>query len=113
MQRIEAIIRPERLQFVRNALEKVGYPGIMVTQIEGHGIQKGVTQQWRGEKYKLDLLPKTKIEITVEKENVDKVVNAIIQSAKTGSFGDGKIFIYDTDGVIRIRTGEEGTTAIT
>lgn len=113
IQRIEAIIRPERLQFVRNALEKVGYPGIMVTQIEGHGIQKGVTQQWRGEKYKLDLLPKTKIEITVEKENVDKVVNAIIQSAKTGSFGDGKIFIYDTDGVIRIRTGEEGTTAIT
>ena len=67
----------------------------MVSQIDGHGIQKGVTQQWRGEKYKLDLLPKTKIEIIAEKSDINKIVNAIIQSAKTGSFGDGKIFIYD------------------
>lgn len=112
VQKIEAVIRPERLQFVRNALEKVGYPGIMVSQIDGHGIQKGVTQQWRGEKYKLELLPKTKIEIIAEKSDINKIVHAIIQSAKTGSFGDGKIFIYDTKSIIRIRTGEEGSTAI-
>lgn len=113
VQKIEAVIRPERLQFVRDALEKIGYPGIMVSQIEGHGIQKGVTQQWRGKKYKLDLLPKTKIEIIAEKTDVDKIVNAILQSAKTGSFGDGKIFVYDTRGIVRIRTGDEGATAIT
>ena len=112
VQKIEAVIRPERLQFVRNALEKVGYPGIMVSQIDGHGIQKGITQQWRGEKYKLDLLPKTKIEIIAEKSDINKIVNAIIQSAKTGSFGDGKIFIYDAKAIIRIRTGEEGSVAI-
>lgn len=111
-QKIEAIIRPEMLQSVRNALEKVGYPGIMVTQIDGHGIQKGVTQQWRGEKYKLDLLPKTKIEIISARQEVDKILNVIVQSAKTGSFGDGKIFVYDMKGIVRIRTGEEGLTAI-
>ncbi len=112
IQKIEAIIRPERLQFVKNALTKVGYPGIMVTQIDGHGIQKGITQQWRGEKYKVDLLPKTKIEIIAEKEEVDKIVNVILKTAKTGSFGDGKISIYDAHGIIRIRTGEEGSAAI-
>ncbi len=112
IQKIEAVIRPERLPFVRDALEKIGCPGITVTQIDGQGIQKGITQQWRGEKFKVDLLPKTKIEIIAEKADIDKIVNAILKSAKTGSFGDGLISVCDTSGIINIRTGEEGSAEI-
>jgi len=112
VQKIEAVIRPERLPFVRDALEKIGCPGITVTQIDGHGIQKGVTHQWRGEKFKVDLLPKTKIEIIAEKADIDNIINAIILSAKTGSFGDGLISVCDTSGIINIRTGEEGSAEI-
>ena len=112
IQKIEAAIRPERLPFVIDALEKIGCPGIMVTQIDGRGIQKGVTHQWRGEKFKADLLPKTKIEIIAEKADIDKIINAIILSAKTGSFGDGLISVCDTSGIINIRTGGEGSAEI-
>lgn len=112
IQKIEAVIRPERLHFVKNALEEAGCPGLMITQIDGHGMEKGVTQQWRGKKYKVDLLPKMKIEILAEKADIDKFVNVIVQSAQTGSFGDGLIFVCDTNGIINIRTGEEGSSEI-
>lgn len=112
IQKIEAVIRPERLHFVKNALEEAGCPGITIAQIDGHGMEKGVTQQWRGRKYKVDLLPKMKIEILAEKADIDKFVNVIVQSAQTGSFGDGLIFVCDTNGIINIRTGEEGSSEI-
>lgn len=112
IQKIEAIIRPERLPFVRDALDMIGCSGISVSQVDGHGIQKGVTQQWRGGKYKVDLLPKTKIEIIAVKAEIDEIVNAIILSAKTGSFGDGLVSICNTSCIINIRTGKEGSADI-
>ncbi|MEE9605788.1 MAG: ammonium transporter [Candidatus Scalindua sp.] len=112
IQKIEAVIRPERLPYVRSELEKQGCPGIMITQIDGHGIEKGFTQQWRGKRYKVDLLPKTKIEILAEKEDIDKFVNAIMLTARTGSYGDGLVFVCDTYGIINIRSGQEGSAEI-
>ncbi len=112
IQKIEAVIRPERLHFVKNALEEAGCPGITIAQIDGHGMEKGVTQQWRGKKYKVDLLPKMKIEILAEKADIDKFVNVIVQSAQTGSFGDGLVFVCDTNGIINIRSGHEGSAEI-
>ena len=112
MKRIEAIIRPEKLDVVRHALEKVGYSGLMIGEIEGHGKQKGAIQQWRGEKYKVELLPKIKLETIAKDQDVERIVKTIIDNAKTGEIGDGKIFISDVVNVIRIRTGEKGEAAI-
>lgn len=112
MKRIEAIIRPEKLEAVRRALEKVGYSGLMISEIEGHGKQKGVVQQWRGEKYKVEFLPKIKIDIIVKDSEVERITKTIIESAKTGEIGDGKIFISSVDNAIRIRTGEKGEEAL-
>jgi nitrogen regulatory protein P-II 1 len=112
MKKIEAIIRPEKLDEVRKALEVAGYPGISITQIEGHGKQKGVTQQWRGEIYKVDLLSKTKIEIVISDKDLEKIISAIQKVAGTGNVGDGKIFISTVDEAIRIRTGERGDKAL-
>jgi nitrogen regulatory protein P-II 1 len=112
MRKIEAIIRPEKLGDVRGALEKAGYPGLMLTEIEGHGKQKGVTQQWRGEEYRVDLLPKVKLELVVADKDVDRIVQTITTAAKTGSVGDGKIFISEVKEVVRIRTGEKGEAAL-
>ncbi|MBI5555741.1 MAG: P-II family nitrogen regulator [Elusimicrobia bacterium] len=112
MKKIEAIIRPAKLEAVRRALEKVGYSGLMITEIEGHGKQKGVVQQWRGEKYRLELLPKLKIEMVVKNEDVERITKAIIENAKTGEIGDGKIFVSAIDEAIRIRTGEKGEIAL-
>lgn len=112
MKKIEAIIRPEKLESVRRALETVGYAGLMISEIEGHGKQRGVVQQWRGEKYKVDLLPKVKIEIVVKDADVDKIIQSLLDSAKTGEIGDGKIFISDIENAIRIRTGEKGEIAL-
>lgn len=112
MKKIEAIIRPERLEGVRRALEAAGCAGVMITEIEGHGKQKGVIQQWRGEKYKVELLPKLKIEVVVPDEDLERVTKAIIDSAKTGEIGDGKIFISNVQDAIRIRTGEKGQQAL-
>lgn len=108
MKKIEAIIRTEKLQAVIDALESSGYAGIMVTEIRGHGKQKGIIQQWRGKQYKVSLLPKIKIEIIAKDNEVEKIKNAIISSARTGEMGDGKIFIYDIAETIKIRTGETG-----
>ena len=112
MKKIEAIIRPEKLDEVKRALESSGYPGITITQIEGHGKQKGVTQQWRGEIYKVDLLPKTKVEIVAADRDQEKIVSAIQKAAGSNSVGDGKIFVSNVDEVVRIRTGERGEKAL-
>ncbi len=112
MKKIEAIIRPEKVDSVRRALEKSGYPGITISEVEGHGKQKGVVQQWRGEKYRIELLPKTKIEIVVTDKDSERLVESIVQVARTGSVGDGKIFVSDIDEAVRIRTGEKGETAV-
>jgi nitrogen regulatory protein P-II 1 len=112
MKKIEAIIRPTKLAGVCAAFEKVGYPGMMITEIEGHGKQKGLKQQWRGKEYKLALLPKTKIEVVVKDQDLEKTVKAIREAAYTGEMGDGKIFIYTIDDVVRIRTDERGNIAV-
>ncbi len=112
MKKIEVVIRPEKLELVRRALGQVGCAGLMISEIEGHGKQKGVVQQWRGEKYKVELLPKVKIEIVANDHDIEKITNAIINNAKTGEIGDGKIFISPVENVIRIRTGEKGEQAI-
>lgn len=112
MKKIEAIIRPEKLDAVRSALEKAGCTGLMISEIEGHGKQKGVVQQWRGEKYKVELLPKIKIEVIVKDQDLEKITKTIIDHAKTGEIGDGKIFISSIENAIRIRTGERGEEAL-
>ena len=112
MKKIEAIIRPERLEPVRRALEELGYPGMSISEIKGHGKQKGITQQWRGQEYRVDFLPKLKLEIVVLDEDVSQTINAITKSARTGEIGDGKIFVLPVEGVIRVRTGDEGENAI-
>ena len=112
MKKIEAIIRPEKLESVQRALEKVGYSGLMISEIEGHGKQKGIVQQWRGEKYKVEFLPKIKIEIIVKDNEVERIIKTIVDSAKTGEIGDGKIFISPIENAVRIRTGEKGEQAI-
>lgn len=112
MKEIKAVIRPEKLSDVLNALEKVGYSGIMVSEVEGHGIQKGITHQWRGEKYTLDLIPKKLITIVAKDKDVDVIKNAIIKVARVGEVGDGKIFITNVDEVIRIRTGDINDAAL-
>lgn len=112
MKKIEAIIRPERLAMVRQALEELGYPGMTITEVKGHGKQKGLTQQWRGKEYKLEFLPKLKIEIVVIDSDVPRTMNAIVRGARTGEIGDGKIFLLPVENAVRVRTGEEGDNAI-
>jgi nitrogen regulatory protein P-II 1 len=112
MKKIEAIVRPEKVDEIRKALDKSGYPGVTITEVEGHGKQKGVTRQWRGESYKVDLLPKVKLELVVSDKDVDRIASAITSAAKTGAVGDGKIFVSDVREAIRIRTGEKGEDAI-
>lgn len=112
MKQITAIIRPEKFDAVRQALERCGYPGIMVSDIEGHGKQKGIEQVWRGEKFRMELLPKMKIQIVVADSDRSKMVTEIIKAAKTGNVGDGKIFVSSVDEAYRIRTGESGDGAL-
>src|ERR1035437_3790663 len=106
MKKIEAIIRPTKLDEVYVALNNVGYPGLMVSEIEGQGKQKGVVQEFRGKEYLTELLTKAKIEIIANDQDVDKICDAICKSALTGKEGDGRIFIYNIVDTIRIRTGE-------
>ncbi|PIQ82400.1 MAG: transcriptional regulator [Candidatus Omnitrophica bacterium CG11_big_fil_rev_8_21_14_0_20_64_10] len=112
MKKISAIIRGEKLDDVRRALERVGFPGLNISEVEGHGKQKGVTQQWRGEQYRVELLPKVRLEIVVADKDVPKILQAIQQEAKTGAVGDGKIFVSPVEQVVRIRTGETGESAL-
>ena len=112
MKKIEAVIRPEKLDEVRKAIEAVGYPGVTITETEGHGKQKGMLQQWRGETYRVEFLPKVKLEIVVSDGEVDRILQAIVESAQTGAVGDGKIFVSPIQEVVRIRTNEHGEAAL-
>ena len=112
MKKIEAIVKPHKLEEVKEALNEIGIKGMTVTEVKGYGRQKGHKEIYRGAEYQVDFMPKIKIEIVLEKEQVDKVVETILKSARTGKIGDGKIFILPVEEVVRIRTGEQGTDAI-
>ena len=112
MKLITAIIKPFKLDDVREALHDLGIHGLTVTEVKGYGRQKGHTEMYRGAEYVVDFLPKMKLEIAVKEELVDQAVEAIIQAAQTGKIGDGKIFITPLEDVIRIRTGEQGAEAL-
>lgn len=112
MKKIEAIVRVEKLDVVKRALEKSGYPGMTVLTVEGHGKQKGLVQQFRGREYKVDLLPKRKIEIVAKDEEVERILTTIMEVARTGEIGDGKIFVSSVHQALRIRTGERGGSAL-
>jgi nitrogen regulatory protein PII len=112
MNYIIAIIKPHRLDNVRAALEQVGIEGLTVSEVRGHGRQKGHTEFYRGAEYQVHFLPKTKLEIAVEEERTEQAVEAIVSSARTASIGDGKIFVLPLKQVVRIRTGETGSAAL-
>ncbi|MCI5049749.1 MAG: P-II family nitrogen regulator [Rickettsiales bacterium] len=112
MKKIEAIIKPFKLDDVKEALQDIGLQGITVVEARGFGRQKGHTELYRGAEYVIDFLPKVKLEVVVEEKLLDKTIEAIMNAAQTGRIGDGKIFITDVQDVIRIRTGERGTEAI-
>jgi len=112
MKKIEAIVRPERLEAVKEALVELGHAGLTVSEVKGHGIQKGITQQWRGQEYSIDLLPKVMVMAVVNDAEVSDAIDAICMAARTEMIGDGKIFVSDVEQTVRIRTGEAGTDAI-
>ena len=112
MKKIEAIIREEKLDIVRRVLEDNGYFGMTVSEVSGRGRQKGLSLQWRVGEYRVDFLPKLKIEVVVLDEDVSRILHAIANSARTGEMGDGKIFVFPLDNAVRIRTGEDGDNAI-
>ena len=112
MMRVEAIIREEKLDDLKNALAEAGFLGMTVTEVRGRGRQKGYTLNFRGRQINVDLLPKIKIELIIEDSNVDKLLEVINKNASTGEIGDGKIFLYPVADAIRIRTGERGSSAI-
>ena len=112
MKKIEAIIKPFKLEEVKEALSAVGVEGLTVTEVKGFGRQKGHTEIYRGSEYTVDFLPKLKLEVVLEDGLIEGAVEAILKSAKTGKIGDGKIFIMTLDDVVRIRTGEHGDKAI-
>jgi nitrogen regulatory protein P-II 2 len=112
MKLVTAIIKPFRLDDVRDALSTLGVQGMTVTEVKGFGRQKGHTELYRGAEYAVDFLPKIKLEIAVRADLVDQVVEAVTQTAQTGKIGDGKIFVTDIEQVVRIRTGETGSNAL-
>ena len=112
MKKIIAIVREDRFSMVKDALSDIGYPGMTVTEVKGHGNQKGITEQWRGRTYKTDLIRKMQMEVVVADKDVEKIVQCIVKEAMTGNIGDGKIFINPILDVIRIRTGERGEKAV-
>ena len=112
MKKIEAVIKPFKLDDVKEALHAIGVAGITVTEAKGFGRQKGHTELYRGAEYVVDFLPKIKVEIAVTDDLVDKVVEAIVSAANTGRIGDGKIFVLPMEEVVRIRTGERGAEAV-
>lgn len=112
MKQIQAIIRREKLGAVKAALDAVKCPGMMVWEIVGHGKQKGISESFRGREFKVDFIPKTKVEIVVHDQQVKSVVDAIAKAASTGQIGDGKIFISTIEDAVRIRTGEKGESAV-
>jgi len=112
MKKIEAIIREERLDAVKKALEEKSYFGMTVSEVSGRGKQKGIPLQWRVGEYRVDLLPKVKIELVVLDEDVSAAIEAIVRNARTGETGDGKIFVLPVETVVRVRTGDRNESAI-
>jgi nitrogen regulatory protein P-II 1 len=112
MKKVEAIVRPHLLDAVKTALQEAGVVGMTVSEVKGFGRQKGHTETYRGSEYKVDFLPKVKIEVAVPEDLVEKAIGAVLATAKTGKFGDGKIFVTDIATAVRIRTGERGEEAL-
>jgi nitrogen regulatory protein P-II 1 len=112
MKKIEAVIKPFKLDEVKDALAEIGVQGMTVTEVKGFGRQKGHTETYRGSEYKLDFLPKIKIDIIVDDSLVDSVLETIIKAVRTGTIGDGKLFVTTVDEVVRIRTGDKGSKAL-
>jgi len=112
MKKVEAIIKPFKLDDVKDALNGIGINGMTITEVKGFGRQKGHVEVYRGAEYEVNFLPKVKIEVVIPDSIIDKVISTIIDKAKTGNIGDGKIFIYSLEDVIRIRTGDKGEAAI-
>lgn len=112
MKKVEAIIKPFKLDEVKDALNGIGIKGMTVTEVKGYGRQKGHTEIYRGAEYVVDFIPKIKLEIIVQDELVDQVIDAIVAAARTGKIGDGKIFVQPVERVVRVRTGETGSEAV-
>jgi nitrogen regulatory protein P-II 1 len=112
MKKIEAVVKPFKLDEVREALSEIGVTGLTVTEVKGFGRQKGHTELYRGAEYVVDFLPKVKVEVVVGDALLDKAMDAIVKAARTGKIGDGKIFVFDVAQVVRIRTGETGEDAV-
>ncbi len=112
MKKIEAIIKPFKLDDVREALSEIGITGMTVTEVKGFGRQKGHTELYRGAEYVVDFLPKVRLDLVVKEDQVDRAIEAISKAARTGKIGDGKIFVYPVEQVVRIRTGETGPEAV-
>ncbi len=112
MKKVEAIIRPEKLEELREALDAKGFHGMTVTEVKGRGKQKGITLEWRVGQYNVEFLPKVKLELVLLDKDVDDVIKTICSICSTGSIGDGKIFVSDVSYIVRIRTGETGVIAI-
>jgi len=112
MKKIEAIVRPHLLEGVKDALQTLGVQGMTISEVKGFGRQKGHTEVYRGSEYKVEFVPKVKIEVVLDEEIVERAVDAIIKAARTGKFGDGKIFVFSVDEAIRIRTGDHGEQAV-
>jgi len=112
MKKIEAIIRPFRIDDVREALAEIGVKGMTLTEVKGYGRQKGHTELYRGSEYQIDFLPKIKLEVVVPDRLEEQVVDTIVRTAKTGQVGDGKIFVMTVDDAVRVRTGESGESAL-
>jgi len=112
MKRVEAVVKPFKLEDVKDALAEIGITGITVSDVKGYGRQKGHSELYRGAEYVVDFLPKNKLEVIVDDKDVEQVTSTIVEAARTGKIGDGKIFVSDIETIIRIRTGETGSEAI-
>jgi nitrogen regulatory protein P-II 1 len=112
MKKIEAIIRPHLLENVKDALQSLGVQGMTISEVKGFGRQKGHTEVYRGSEYKIEFIPKIKIEVVVDDELAEQAIEAVSKTARTGKFGDGKIFVFNVEEAIRIRTGEHGEHAV-
>ncbi len=112
MNELEIIIKPEKLDALKEVLDAQKVTGVMVTSIMGYGNQKGYTQKYRGNEYNVNLLPKLKVETVIPAKDTERIVNAVVQAIKTGNYGDGKIFVYSIENAVRIRTGDSGEEAL-
>ncbi|RLA71600.1 MAG: P-II family nitrogen regulator [Epsilonproteobacteria bacterium] len=112
MKKIETVIKPFKLEDVKDALAEIGITGMTVSEVKGYGRQKGHSELYRGAEYVVDFLPKIKMEMVVEDDQVDQVINTVVEAARTGKIGDGKIFVSDIDKIVRIRTGETDSEAV-